>query len=300
MLPQRVSGRSSLNIGFAVTTLGSHRPIDRLLSSLAGQLDEGDWLVVSAVGDGDRIRTIVRELDFGSACVRVVDGPRGAAAGRNFAVRSAPSIADFLLFPNDTSWFPPDFVQTFKSHSIRGTAGALTVIDEFGPKFSLPQSGTRLTRKNVWNVIEPGLFMSHQTFLDLDGFDESIGTGAPTPWQSGEGTEVLVRWMESDLDGYFEWIHRPQVFGISDPQGLSDNERRVKLRAYARGYGRLLVTGRFVTSQRFKAVAGGASFGLRKGPPYKPVDGLWVFVGRIEGIAGRLLSDKAPIRAVEK
>lgn len=293
-------GRPSLNIGFAVTTLGSHRPIDRLLNSLVGQLDQDDWLVISAVEDGDRIRTIVDDMDFGSAQIRVVDGPRGAAAGRNFAVQSAPTLADFLLFPNDTSWFPGNFVTSIKSFDIRGTAGALTVTDEFGPKFTLPPSGTNLTQKNVWNVIEPGLFMSHRTFLDLGGFDESIGTGAPTPWQSGEGTELLLRWMEAECDGHFEWVHSPQVLGISDPQGLSDKERRIKLRAYARGYGRLLVTGHFGKSQRFKAVAGGTSFGLRKGPPYKPIDGLWVFVGRIEGITGRLLSSKSPIRAVEK
>ncbi|MFH5878524.1 glycosyltransferase family 2 protein [Arthrobacter sp. NA-172] len=289
-----------MNIGFAITTLGSHRPIERLLKSLAGQLDHNDWIVISAVGDGQRIRTIVDELDFGPARVTVVDGPRGAAAGRNFAVHSAPHLADFILFPNDTSWFPSDFVETFKSQDIRGTAGALTVVDEFGPKFRLAQSGAGLTRKNVWNVIEPGLFMDHQTFLSLGGFDESIGTGAPTPWQSGEGTELLLRWMESRIEEYFEWIHCPHVLGISDPQGLSDSERRVKLRAYARGYGRLLVTGNFVAIDRFKAVAGGVSFGLRKGHPYKPIDGLWVFVGRIEGITGRLMSRKSMIRAVER
>ncbi|MDF2048838.1 hypothetical protein [Arthrobacter sp. Cr_A7] len=239
-------------------------------------------------------------MNFAGVSVTAVSGPRGASAGRNHAVNKAPSTVDFLLFPNDTSWFPPDFVKTFKAQAISGSAGALTVIDELGPKFLLPPPGTPIDKKNVWQVIEPGLFIGHETFLHLGGFDESIGTGAVTPWQSGEGTELLLRWMKLPSVGPFEWCDYPQVFGISDPKGLTKSERRVKLRAYARGYGRLLVVGEFGPVQCLKALLGGASFGLRKGHPYTVGDGLFVLLGRMEGLMGTLFSAGSVTQAVNR
>lgn len=176
----------------------------------------------------------------------------------------------------------------------------MTVIDEFGPKFVLPAASAKLDKKNVWSVIEPGLFVGHAAFLFLGGFDESIGTGAVTPWQSGEGTELLLRWMQQFPTEQFQWINHPVVYGISDPRGLSKIERRIKLRAYARGYGRLLVTGRFGILHCIWALIGAASFGLRKGYPYQMVDGAYVLIGRIEGILGRPLVPTSSVQAVNK
>lgn len=100
------------------------------------------------------------------------------------------------------------------------------------------------------------------------------------------------------------WIFRvdPSPPTIRNFRPTWPHRRRAarQLRAYARGCGRLLVTGQFGTNQGLMAIAGGPSFGLRNGHPYQAIDGMWVFIGGVEGITGRLISRHASIRPVEK
>ena len=284
-----------------LATMGRLEPLRRLFASLEGQLEVGDCIAIATTGDQYRVGELVKSFRFPDGCVTLTASPKGASTARNLAAASLATKVDFLLFPNDTSWFASGFVKTFRGLDLTGSCGALEVVDEKGPKFLLPEAGTPLSKANVWQVIEPGLFIKCSTFFELGGFNEDFGTGAPTPWQSGEGTELLVRWMDRYDPQSFEWIHKLKVYGISDPFGLSALQRRRKLRAYARGYGRLLITGGFSGRKRIEAALGGWLFGLRKGAPYKAVDGLWVGLGRLEGMTGVVLSGAhSSVRAVDQ
>ena len=164
--------------------------------------------------------------------------------------------------------------------------GALTVVDEHGPKFVLPPAGTPLDRWNVWSVIEMGLVIRRTVFDRLGGFDPDLGTGASTPWQAGEATDLLLRlWSASRSRRSFDWFpHDVAVGGIGDPSGLSRSERRRKLRAYGRGLGRVVVRHRYPSWWRFAFLFGGLAFGLRHRAANTIADGWWVFLGRAEGM----------------
>ena len=287
-----------MSLGIVVTTLGRAEALDRLLASLDGRLSAGDRLVVVAQDRTNEVACALEARPGLSDVATVITSARGAALGRDTGVAALPEGDLLLCFPNDTTWFPPGTVEALQAASAdeRFEAGAMTVVDEHGPKFSLPPAGTPLDRWNVWSVIEMGLLVRRSSFDEVGGFDPMIGTGAPTPWQAGEATDLLLRLLRTRprVAGRFVWLP-PEVAvgGVADPHGLSVSERRRKLRAYGRGLGRLVVVHRYPLGWRTAFVVGGLAFGLRHRATNAVADGWWVFLGRLEGALGRVLGGPA-------
>ena len=283
-----------MNIGFVITTLGREQGLRRLLQSLVGQVALGDIIVMVAQRNLQAVQDLATEFTAIGCDIIVAKSPLGASRGRNASVAALPSGVEYLLhFPNDTTWFPPGTITGIRSTPREASAGALTVTDENGPKFHLPVPSTLLDRWNVWTVIEMGLVIRRSVFTKLGGFTESIGTGASTPWQSGEATDLLLRLIETGAADSFVWLPADiAIGGISDPQGLSDGERRRKLRTYARGFGRVLSVWRYPLYWRAAALGGGLLFGVRNRSSFQAADGWWVFVGRFEGLTGRCFGTK--------
>jgi hypothetical protein len=279
-----------VNLGLVVSTLGRVEPLERLLRSLSAQVRADDRVVLVAQADLDAVERLAERFRTDGFAIDVTTSPKGAARGRNTGVAALPPGERLLHFPNDTTWFPEGSLDAIRSAASAAQAGALTVVDEHGPKFTLPASGTPLDRWNVWNVIEMGLVIRRSVFEELGGFDPDLGTGAPTPWQAGEATDLLLRLLERrpDLAQLFDWLPGDvSVMGIADPSGLTPAERRRKLRAYGRGMGRLVMRHRYPWWWRLAFVFGGLAFGLRHRSMNSPADGWWVFLGRAEGLLGR-------------
>lgn len=276
-----------------VTTLGRAAALQRLLESLDGRMSAGDRVVLVAQANEAEVRRLAEARRSPDFEIIVTTSGRGASLGRNTGVAALGGGTDHLLvFPNDTTWFPAGTIEALRAVADELDAGALTVIDDHGPKFVLPDPGTPLDRWNVWSVIEMGLLIRRSLFERLGGFDTSLGTGASTPWQAGEATDLLLR-LVSDRPGTareFRWLPPDvQVGGVADPHGLSSTERRRKLRAYGRGLGRLVQRWRYPLWWRFAFVAGGLAFGIRHRATNDVIDGCWVFLGRAEGVLGRTL-----------
>lgn len=291
-----------MDLGLVVSTIGRIERLERLLASLDGRLVAGDELVVVAQAELAAIERLVAGFDRGAGRVVVTTSEPGAARGRNRGVAELRGADPLLVFPNDSTWFPPGSLEALRDLPAGFEAGAMTVVDEHGPKFELPDAGTPLDRWNAWNVIEMGLLVRRRVFDAIGGFDPDLGTGATTPWQAGEATDLLLRLADRrpDLAAAFAWLPGDvAVGGIADAHGLDRTSRRHKLRAYGRGLGLVVTRWRYPLAWRVAFIGGGLAFGLRH-RGYGPLDGWWVFLGRLEGALGRPLGRPVRVAAVER
>jgi len=254
-----------------------------------GQTRPQDEIVVVAQRNYAEVEALIAL--YPSLPITLTTSSRGAAHGRNVGVSTLSPSERILLFPNDSTWYPQGMVDEIRNcidlSSFR--VGAMTVVDDFGPKLNVPDPGTKLTPILTWRVIEMGLLIKQSTFSTVGGFEASIGTGAPTPWQSGESTEIVLRALRRwpTLRNEFVWLPRDVwVGGVPDTSGLSVKEKRQKLRAYGRGAGKVGRDYRFPLLWKVRLVVGGLTLGLRN-RQYRPLDGLWAFTGRLEGFLGR-------------
>ena len=288
---------TELPLVLSVATLGRLDPLRTLLRSLEGQLGATDRVVIVAQGHVEEVQAIAREFtgSLGDR-LRVTTSARGASLGRNTGVSvGAHGLEDALLmFPNDTTWFPEGAIAAIRDGMADAPAGAVTVMTSSGPRFVLPAPGAPLDATTVWKVIEMGLVMRLGLFRRLGGFDESIGTGAPTPWQAGEVTDLLMRarLVDGSLDTSFRWIPDPAatVGGIAETSGLTSRERRRKLRAYGRGVGHVFRIHDFPAWHRVRFAVAGLLIGVLRSGEYTVSDGPAALLGRCEGLTGRRIS----------
>jgi hypothetical protein len=285
-------------LGIVVSTIGRRDALFRLLASL-GPERHRVAVAVAVQGGHESLLDDLRQEGARLGLDLVAEpSSGGASAGRNDAAAWLGDRCRVLAFPNDTTIYPEGVLrQVIEEVSDGFRAGAMRVDDALGAKFPLPRRGTLLDRRNVWDVILPGLLMDAEVFRSLEGFDPTIGTGAPTPWQSGEETAILLRYLER-FGPDFGWLPDVAVLNPHDTAGLGTSARRRKLLGYARGYGRLIRTEGYGPTWFARSIVAGASFGVRHGRPYSPLDGWWVLRGRVEGWFG-LVRRSGPTSALE-
>ncbi|WNM24732.1 glycosyltransferase family 2 protein [Demequina capsici] len=287
------------SVGIVVSTLGRVEAVDALLSSLEGQCRDGDRVVVVAQDRPSELaRLVARHADAGLP-VAMITSARGASRGRNAGAALLDRTVDVLHFPNDTSRYPRGALDALRGAVAATPLAALTPYGGDAPKAVLPVTGTPLDRYNAWSVIEMGLVIRADSFAELGGFDAEIGTGAATPWQAGEATDLVLRAFDRWGPGCLSWLP-PTVLleGIAESHGLNPRERRRKLRAYNRGLGMVVRRWRYPAWWVLAFVLGGLAWSLRH-PGYALVDGWQVALGRAEGWVGRILGG-SELQAVDR
>ena len=273
------------SVTVVVTTLGRAEALTRLFSSLETQLRTEDTLVVVAQGNVDQVTELTSSIKT-AAEVICTTSERGATRGRNAGV-AATKRGDVLIFPNDTTWYPPGSIDEIRSQTIEDFT-VFTVRDEAGAKFVFTERIEPFTYRTVWDVIEPGFAVKRSAFEAIGGFDESIGTGAQSPWQAGEVADLLYRWAFRASNKFVRWAPSIVVGGVTDSTGLNKVERRRKLRAYGRGCGRIMSIYRAPLWFRTAYIVAGLLISIKRPGLYSFGDGWSAMVGRFEGVTGRI------------
>lgn len=286
-------------IGVAVTTVGRWDALRNLLDDLSRQ----SWPPcavaiahhdVDAAGDLDAlVQSFADKL-----VITTVVSPRGISNGRNAAAAMFGDDVDWLYFPNDTTRLDDDFLARMAQHTTsEHTVCAAQLVDREGIRNALPPVDSPLTRRNVWGAIEPATMFRREDFARVGGFDPALGSGAQTPWQAGEGTDLLMRL--SELDNFsIDWVHDVAVHAQTEFAHLTPNERRRKIRFYGRGTGYLYRRWHYPAWDKFRHVFGALLSPVLKRDKFGPRDGLALALGRAEGVSGRVFSGDADNRAI--
>lgn len=238
------------SVSLIVATTGRWRALRRLISSVSDSPTQSVEVIVveqktneSEPNDG---HPTAIQIAADGIRVRHVLAPVGLSIARNVGLEMA--TGDIVGFPDDDCWYPPDVVARvaswFREHpEFEGLCGRL--VDERGGGAGARwarRPGRITTHSAARKACSATIFMRRRLFDALGGFDETLGLGAPTPWQSGEETDLVLRALQSGAQLFYE----PSLtIGHPARVGLSVEERRRRARSYGRGYGRVMRLHRF-------------------------------------------------------
>ena len=206
-----------------VATLDRTDELDRLFTSLDAQTYRSFEVLVVDQNRDDRLLALFQRHQ-GLTIRHLRSGP-GLSRGRNIGLPLA--TADLIAFPDDDCWYPPQLLASVArwfadNPQYSGLFTALRDADgkAVGPRW--PQSPCEATRHNLVALgISPNAFLRRAVTDAVGVFDENIGVGAQTPYQSGEDMDYFLRPLNLGyrmmFDPAFE-VHHPS---FHDPARLS-------------------------------------------------------------------------------
>jgi glycosyltransferase involved in cell wall biosynthesis len=234
-------------------------------------------------------------------CVEHVHRPhdRGACLGRNTGWRL--SRGQIMLFPDDDSWYPPGFLA--QGMAIMAQTGADIVTgrscDETGRTINgrFAETAGPIIGDGIWIRQQEWITFIRRDLLErIDGYDENIGIGGPSPWQAAEGYDLVLRGIAAGGRAWYD----PTLFAHHEEMATDQPDERMiaKGRAYARGTGYVLHR----HSRSHSVIAywcGRSAFNTLR----SIVRGNWpraryfghMTVGRLEGWLGRRLPPAMPV-----
>jgi glycosyltransferase involved in cell wall biosynthesis len=206
-------------ISLIVATVGRTGELERLLASLERQIfKDFEVIVVDQNGD-DRLVPIL--ASYSGLVLQHLRSRRGLSIARNVGLRYA--TGDIFAFPDDDCWYPSDLLQSvylwFQNRSDFDLLSAVARSADdapVGPNW--PSAGCKVSKRNIWACsVSTTIFIRRSVCRLIGGFNEQIGVGANTNYQSGEETDYLLRAMEKGCRMWFEpglTVHHPPLHDI--------------------------------------------------------------------------------------
>ena len=223
-----------------VCTVGRSESLRRLLNSLTRQSSVTFEVIIVDQNPADFLFEILD--DYRSALrIKHVHSKRGLSKARNIGLKHVES--KLVCFPDDDCWYPPQLVETIIAYfSVNPGVDVLLgrTVDGNGHNSLSPfrnRSG-KVTKSNVWRSGNSNvLFIRRELANELGGFDEELGLGAASPFQSGEETDFLLRALQRGGTVMFDRtiiVHHEQVDALISEKQLQ------RIRGYSVGFGRVL------------------------------------------------------------
>jgi len=210
-------------LSLIVATVGRIHETERLLSTLDTQsYREFEVVVVDQNTDDRLVEVLQRHQGLSILHLRA---ERGCSHARNVGLSAARG--EIICFPDDDCWYPSDLLALvsdwFRNHpEFGGLFACLRDADNrpVGPKW--PKRAEVCTRKNMFHLgLTPNGFLRRQVTDAIGLFDENIGPGAKSLYQSGEDFDYFLRALEHGYQMWFEpalTVHHPSYHAIERMQ----------------------------------------------------------------------------------
>lgn len=283
------------SVSAIVATVDRFDPIVRLLDSLSKQTVPPLEVIFVDQNEVALPDTLIRAKNWPFVIRHChLSASRGVSRARNVGLRQA--VGEWVFFPDDDCWYPPDYIE--RSLAVARQSGAdfvsgrptdtegRTINGRFAANAGPIRPHMVFTRVIEWNVLAR-LGAVNQ----LAGFDETISLGGNTPWQGGEGFDLLLR----AIDGGFTCYYDPTIVAHHDELSTHrpDVAMAQKGRKYGRGHGRVLakhgygfhIAGYWVARSLFNL-----ALSLLSGRMARARYFLQQATGRFEGWLGRTLA----------
>lgn len=263
---------ATARLSLVVCTVGRVDVLHRLLASLTRQTSRAFEVVLVDQNAGDELAGVVARY---GACLplRHVRSEPGLSHARNTGIDHATGA--LVGFPDDDCWYAPDTVEAVLARfDAGGRLGVLNgrTVDGDG-RDSINAYATRparITKRNIWETHNSNaLFFRKEVLAAIGGFDETLGVGAATRFQSGEEVDLILRAVGAGHDVRYDpalTVFHEQVAASFSAVQL-DRSRR-----YAPGFGRVLRKHRYglaYLAYRLARTGFGCGLALARGDLWK-------------------------------
>jgi glycosyltransferase involved in cell wall biosynthesis len=195
------SDAQAVTFSLVLCTFGDRKKqLIRLIESLEHQQLKTFEVILVDQNSPGYLDEILHTKCAGFALKHVRSG-RGLSIARNVGLLNARG--EIVGFPDDDCWYFPDTLAQVSSFFGRNPKTDILLgrtVDEFGAPSLSPlrsQSGT-VNRSNVWiSGNSNTLFVRKAAIVPGGGFDEKLGVGARSRYQSGEETDFILTLMQN-------------------------------------------------------------------------------------------------------
>jgi glycosyltransferase involved in cell wall biosynthesis len=206
-------------ISLIVATVGRIEELDRLLANLDRQSHRDFEVIVVDQNPDHRLAPVLERHP--ALSLRRLRSERGLSRARNCGL--AASRGDLIAIPDDDCWYPPELLASvaawFRTHpeyGLLGTALRTDAGEPSGPR--APRAAMPCTRRNVWRcAVSTALFLRREVSGAVGGFNDQIGVGCQTAFQSGEETDYVLRALGRGFQMWYEpglTVHHPALDSI--------------------------------------------------------------------------------------
>jgi glycosyltransferase involved in cell wall biosynthesis len=206
-------------ISLIVATLDRTAELERLLVSLDRQTYRDFEVIVVDQNPDKRVAAVLARHQ--QLAIRHLSSGRGLSRARNVGL---PYVkGDLVAFPDDDCWYPDGLLDTVAAwfHSHPDFGGLFTTLRDaenkpVGPKWP---PGPRICNKvDIWHCgISPDAFFRTSVTKMIGPFNEKIGIGAASRYQSGEDLDYFLRPLAAGVKLWYEpgiTVHHPSFHSL--------------------------------------------------------------------------------------
>lgn len=242
MSPASACATRKPRFSLIVATIERQAPLLRLFQSLEHQRLRDFEVIVVDQNTRSPLREILAPERWPFSIRHLHTGPcGGASVARNQGWLTA--AGQILVFPDDDCWYPTGYLADMgalfdRTRAMlvtgRATDGSGRTINGRFERCAGPiDRSTAFTTQIEWNMGVSSRLMSQ-----LGGYDPLISLGGPSPWQAGEGYDLVLRALARGAFCFYD----PDLVAHHDvlPVHAPDAQMIRKGRIYARGLGYVL------------------------------------------------------------
>lgn len=273
-----------MKFSLVIGTLGRVDSLETMLNSLLLQKYTNFEVIIVDQNSDNLLLEVIQQF-IGKIKIIHLRCMPGLSRARNLGIKF--STGDVIAFPDDDCWYDAGVLEDANNffQSNPGFDGLTGVcIDANGQHSAgkFDESFGLIAFNNVWRrAISTTIFLRKKCVIDVEGFDEQLGLGSSTRWQSGEETDLILRVIKSGSS----LIYNP-LFKIRHPQVDLTNKLAIRKRAVSYSSGFIYVhikhkySLRIIFSAIFRPLMGSIYyFGILKFN--KATLSFWTFYGRM-------------------
>ena len=231
-----------MQFSLIVATVNRVNELEQLLSSLERQTCRDFEVIVVDQNPDNRLQPMLQR--HSGLSIEHLRSEKGLSRARNVALRVAKG--DIISFPDDDCWYPDDLLATV-AHWFEGnpefdvlftatrTANGKLMV----PKWA-PGSGPCTRKSALYSVVSFTGFLRRTVATAVGPFNEKIGIGSASAYQSGEDIDYYLRPLES---GFRMW-YEPSLT-VYHPEFQAIERLTARTYGYALGVGFVLRTHHF-------------------------------------------------------